>query len=176
MKHQPFETWLFETLDLSLSQSKELEEHLSLCNRCSSLATAWNEVEGRMQSTTYVAPTPGFSKRWRSNLAHNRRVADQRQLGGIFVSLSFALVLLSLMLGVQLMPLLDSVFPVIVGWFTKVVNVIVHYNLFWDILQAMGSIILEGVPLVLRVTLPFGIAGVLALWIVSLHRLNYQTI
>jgi hypothetical protein len=80
------------------------------------------------------------------------------------------------MLGVQLLPLLDSVFPVIVGWFTKVVNVIAHYNLFWDILQAMGSIILEGVPLLLRVTLPFGIAGVLALWIVSLHRLNYQTI
>jgi hypothetical protein len=85
-------------------------------------------------------------------------------------------VLLSLLLGVQLMPLLESVFPIIVVWFTKIVNVIAHYNLFWDILQGLGSIILEGIPLVFRVTLPFGIAGVLALWIVSLHRLNYQEI
>ena len=176
MKHQPFETWLFETLDLSLGQSKELEEHLSLCNRCSSLVAAWNEVEGRMQSTTFATPAPGFSKRWQSHVAQNRRAVDQRQLGGILVSLSFALVLLSLLLGVQLMPLLKSVFPIIVGWFTKIVNVIVHYNLFWDILEGLGSIILEGVPLVFRVTLPFGIAGVLALWIVSLHRLRYQDI
>lgn len=176
MKHQPFETWLFETLDLSLSQSKELEEHLSLCDRCSSLAAAWNEVEGRMRSTTYATPAPGFGKRWQAHLAQNRRVADQRQLGGVLVSLSFALVLLSLLLGVQLMPLLESVFPIIVVWFTKIVNVIAHYNLFWDILQGIGSIILEGIPLVFRVTLPFGIAGVLALWIVSLHRLNYQEI
>jgi hypothetical protein len=176
MKHQPFETWLFEKADLSLDQYKKLEEHLVLCERCSTLAAAWREVEDRIQITTYVTPAPGFSKRWVSRMAHNRRLVSQRQVNGILLSMSVALVLLGILFSVQLLPLLEPLFPIIVEGFNKVVNLIVHYNLFWEILEVMGGIILEGIPIVFQVTVPLGIVAALAIWIVSLYRLDYQII
>jgi hypothetical protein len=174
MKHQPFETWLFETADLSLDQYKELEEHLVLCKRCSTLAAAWREVEERIQTTSCATPAPGFSNRWVSRMAHNRRLISQRQINGILLSMSCALVLVSILFGAQLLPLLEPMFPIIVEGFNKIVNIIVHYNLIWEILDVMGGIILEGVPMVFQVILPLAFAGALALWIVSLYRLDYQ--
>jgi hypothetical protein len=176
MKHQPFETWLFEKADLTLDQNKELEEHLVLCERCSTIAAAWREVEDRIQKALCAAPAPSFSKRWMSRMAHNRRLASQRQVHGVLLSMSVALMLLGILVSIRLLPLLEPLFPIIVEGFNKIVNVIVHYNLVWEILDVMGGIILEGIPMIFRVTVPLGIVVVLALWIVSLYRLDYQII
>lgn len=88
--------------------------------------------------------------------------------------MSCALVLVSILFGAQLLPLLEPMFPIIVEGFNKIVNIIVHYNLIWEILDVMGGIILEGIPMVFQVILPLAFAGALALWIVSLYRLDYQ--
>lgn len=176
MKHQPFETWMFEKAGLSLDQFKELEGHLVLCERCSTIAAAWGEVEDRIQKASCAAPAPGFSKRWVSRMAHNRWLVSQRQVHGILLSMSVALMLLGILVSIRLLPLIEPLFPIIVEGFNKIVNVIVHYNLIWEILEIMGGIILEGIPMVFRVTVPLGIVVVLALWIVSLYRLEYQLI
>ncbi|MCK4962271.1 MAG: hypothetical protein KAS19_07285, partial [Anaerolineales bacterium] len=82
----------------------------------------------------------------------------------------------TLLFGAQLLPLLQPVIPAITQWFSKLVGVIAHLNLAGEIFGVLFKIMVEGIPIVYRVALPISLAGLSAIWIVSLYRLNFQNL
>jgi len=176
MKHQPFDMWLFEEEALSPDQGRALAEHLESCEHCRTLAAAWSAVEGQILSTSQIEPAPGFTQRWRVRLADDNRRSGQRQLGAVLLSMTVGLVTLTLLFGAQLLPLLKPAIPIITQWFSKIVGVIGHLNLVREILGVLFKIMVEDIPMVYRVALPISLAGLSALWIVSLHRLSFQNL
>lgn len=176
MKHQPFDMWLFEEEALSPDQDKALAEHLESCEHCRVLAAAWSAVEDQILSTSQIEPAPGFTQRWRVRLADDRHRVGQRQLGAVLLSTTVGLVTLALLFGAQLLPLLQPAIPAITQWFSKIVGVVAHLNLVREIFSVLFEIMVEGIPIVYRVTLPISLAGLSTLWIVSLYRLNFQNL
>jgi len=176
MKHLPYDTWLFEGEALSPDQDRALAEHLESCEHCRTLAAAWSAVEGQLLSTSQIEPAPGFTQRWRASLADDRHQVGQRQLGTVLLSTTVGLVTLALLFGAQLLPLLQPVIPTITQWFSKIVAVVAHLNLVREIFSVLLEIMVEGIPIVYRVILPISLAGLSALWIVSLYRLSFQNL
>lgn len=176
MKHQPFDMWLFEEEALSPDQDRALAEHLESCEHCRALAAAGRAVEGQLLTTSQIEPAPGFTQRWRACLADDRHRVGQRQLGAVLLSTIVGLVTLTLLFGAQLLPLLQPVIPAITQWFSKIVAVVAHLNLVREIFSVLLEIMVEGIPIVYRVVLPISLAGLSAVWIVSLYRLSFQNL
>ena len=173
MNHQPFDMWLFEEETPSPDQDRALAEHLESCEHCRSLVAAWGAVEGQLLSTSQIEPAPGFTQRWLASLADDRHRVGQRQLGTVLLSTTVGLVTLTLLFGAQLLPLLQPAIPAITQWFSKIVGVIAHLNLVREIFGVLLEIMVEGIPIVYRVVLPIILAGLSAMWIVSLYRLSF---
>jgi hypothetical protein len=176
MNHQPFDMWLFEEEALSPDQDRALADHLESCEHCRALAAAWRAVEGQLHSTSQIEPAPGFTQRWLASLADDRQRAGQRQLSIVLLSTTIGLVTLTLLFGAQLLPLLQPVIPAITQWFSKIIGVIAHLNLVGEIYSILFEIMVEGIPIVYRVALPISLAGLSAMWIVSLYRLSFQNL
>ena len=174
MKHQPFESWLYERKTLSQDQTRDLESHLEVCDSCRALATAWMEIEGQLFSASLIAPTSGFSHRWRSRLADYQRQINHRQMSAILLTTTVGLAMLSVLFGAELLSLLRPVVPTLMEWGGKVANLIANLNLFRLIVSILVEATVESVPLVYRVVLPFSLAGMAAFWVLSLHRLNFR--
>ena len=176
MNHQPFDKWLFEEEALSPDQGRALAEHLESCEHCHTLAAAWKAVEGQLLATSQIGPAPGFTQRWRASLADSRRRVGQRQLSTVLLATTVGLATLTLLFGAQLLPLLQPVIPAITQWFSQIVAVIAHFNLVREIFSILLEIMVEGIPIVYRVTLPISLTGLSAMWIVSLYRLGFQNL
>jgi hypothetical protein len=176
MKHQPFESWLYERETLSQDQTRDLKNHLEICERCSTLATAWMDIEGQLFSASLIAPAPGFSQRWRARLAGHQRQVNQRQMSAMLLTTSIGLAVLSVLFGAELLSLVQPVVPTLMAWGGKVANFVANLNLFRLIMGILVEATVESIPLAYRVVLPFSLAGLAAFWILSLHRLSYRRI
>lgn len=176
MKHQPFESWLYEREMLSQDQARDLKDHLEICERCSTLATAWMDIEGQLFSASLIAPAPGFSQRWRARLADHQRQANQRQMSAMLLTTTVGLAGLSILFGAELLSLLQPAIPTLVAWGGKVASLVANLNLFRLIMSILVEATVESVPLVYRVVLPFSLVGLAAFWVVTLHRLSFRRI
>jgi hypothetical protein len=176
MKHQPYESWLFEQETLSQDQSRELRDHLEICDGCHALATAWKDVEGQLMSSSLITPAPGFTQRWRSRLADHRRRTSQLQMSAVLLTTTIGSAALAFLFGAELLPLLQSAIPAFVAWSGKVANVFANLSPFQKVISILIEATLEKIPLIYQVTLPLCLAGLAALWVVSLHRFKYRRI
>lgn len=176
MKHQPYESWLFEQETLSQDQARELEDHLEICAGCHTLATAWKDIEGQLLSASMVAPAPGFTQRWRSRLADHNRRTGQLQMGAVLLATTIGSAALAFLFGVELLPLLQSAVPAFVAWSGKFAIFVANLSPFRTVIGILIEAALENIPLIYRVSLPLCLAGLTAFWVVSLHRLNYRRI
>jgi predicted anti-sigma-YlaC factor YlaD len=176
MKHQPFEYWLFERKALSRDQARDLEDHLATCDSCRALANAWTSIEDQIHSASMIAPVPGFTQRWRSRLADHRRWTNQRQMSAVLLTTTLGLVGLAILFGVELLPLLQPAIPTLMAWGSKVANLVANLNLFRMIISILIDATIDSIPLVYQVSLPLCLAGLAALWVVSLHRFSYRRI
>jgi predicted anti-sigma-YlaC factor YlaD len=176
MKHQPYESWLYERETLTKDQARDLEDHLEICDSCRALATAWADIEGQLFSASLVAPAPGFSRRWRARLADHRRRVNHRQMGALFLTTAVGLAVLSVLFGVEILPLLQPAIPTLVEWGGKVANLVANLNVFRLVMGILVEASLENIPLVYRVVLPLSLAVLAAFWVFSLHRLNDRRI
>jgi predicted anti-sigma-YlaC factor YlaD len=174
MKHQPFESWLYERETLSRDQAMDLENHLEICDSCRALSTAWMDIENQLFSASLVAPAPGFSQRWRSRLIDHRRQVYHRQMSAMLLTTTAGLAVLSVLFGAELLPLLQPAVPTLVAWGGKVANFVANLNLFRLIMGILLEATLESIPLVYRLVLPLGLSGLAAFWVLSLHRLSYR--
>jgi hypothetical protein len=166
MKHQPYESWLFEQETLSQDQSRELRDHLEICDGCHALATAWKDVEGQLMSSSLITPAPGFTQRRTSQL----------QMSAVLLTTTIGSAALAFLFGAELLPLLQSAIPAFVAWSGKVANVFANLSPFQKVISILIEATLEKIPLIYQVTLPLCLAGLAALWVVSLHRLKYRRI
>lgn len=78
MSHQPFETWIFEQATLDAEDRRTLQAHLDTCEHCRKLQKRWQPVQLELRAQRMAAPAPGFTRRWRANLAE-RRAHEQRK-------------------------------------------------------------------------------------------------
>jgi predicted anti-sigma-YlaC factor YlaD len=176
MRHQPFESWLYERETLSRDQTRDLENHLENCDSCRTLANAWMDIEGQLFSTSQVAPAPGFTQRWRARLADHQQQVNHRQMGAMLLTTATGLAVLSVLFGAELLQIVQPAIPTIVAWGGKVANFFANLNMFRLIMGILVEATVESIPLAYRVVLPFSLAGLAAVWVLSLHRLSYRMI
>ena len=68
MNHQPFREWLLLDEHLTSEQAMALADHLSSCEACTQLESAWKEAELVIRRNPQVEPLPGFTTRWQTHL------------------------------------------------------------------------------------------------------------
>lgn len=174
MKHQPFESWLYERETLSQDQARDLKHHLKICERCNTLATAWMDIEAQLFAASLIAPATGFSRRWRVRLADHQRQVNHRQMSAMLLTTTVGLAVLSILFGAELLPLVQPAIPTLAAWGGKVASLVANLNLFRLIMSILVEAIVESIPLVYRVVLPFSLTGLAAFWILSIHRLSFR--
>jgi hypothetical protein len=98
MSHQPFENSLFSEESLTSEQQRALREHLSSCETCRQVESAWLEVHQQFKRVPAIAPSPGFSLRWQERLADRRHAHQRRNSWVLFAfTLGGALILFALL-------------------------------------------------------------------------------
>jgi hypothetical protein len=97
-------------------------------------------------------------------------------MGAMFLTMSVGLAVLSILFGAEILPLLQPAIPTLLASAGKMANLAVNLNTFRLIMGILAEATLESIPLVYRVVLPLGLAGLAAFWIFSLHRLNVRRI
>ncbi|NIS79663.1 MAG: hypothetical protein GTO14_05515 [Anaerolineales bacterium] len=173
MRHQPFETWLFEQEELSGQELRALNEHLKICESCSTFAVAWSAVERKLRGAPSVAPAAGFSTRWRARLLEERKVRHQRQTLSIVFALTVGLIGLWTVAGAQLTAGLQAILPDVIAWMGQVVDVISHLNVVREIWGVILGILISGLPWIFRVGVPALLVVLAILWLSSIYRLVY---
>ena len=90
MNHRPFEDWLLDEIHLSPDQRQELEQHLRVCRRCSSLSASGAEL----RLAKMVPPRAGFVTRFSHRLALQRAADRRRRRWGAAVLVAVGLAVL----------------------------------------------------------------------------------
>ncbi len=95
MNHQPFRGWLLADDELSVEQSRLLQEHLRDCQACRQINSAWQELEAVIERSSQLEPLPGFVDRWQIRLVEHRD--HQQRLRGWYTIGATSLVVISLL-------------------------------------------------------------------------------
>jgi hypothetical protein len=136
MNHQPFREWLLSDEQLSYEQSQALKDHLSSCETCSQMESAWNEVELTIRKFPPVEPSSGFTLRWQEHLVEYQYHQQSRK-GWLSISATaFIATCLLVLLITQLWSLIQAPGPFIVIWLNRLVSVISIYYLLQNIVSS----------------------------------------
>jgi hypothetical protein len=133
MNHQPFREWLVSDEPLSAEQTQSLQAHLSSCESCSQMESAWKEVEVTIRKTHFVEPDSGFILRWQEHLVEYQ-VQQQSRLGWLTIGATtlIATGLLVLLIS-QLWSLIQAPGPYLAVWLERLVGVIYIYYILQNI-------------------------------------------
>jgi predicted anti-sigma-YlaC factor YlaD len=127
MNHQPFRGWLLADEDLTVEQSKALQEHLRECEDCRRLETSWKELEAVIDRSALLAPASGFVERWQIRLVEHQQ--HQQKLRGWYMIGATSLVvvfLLGLALA-QLWSLINAPNVYLAAMFDRLMGVVTIY-------------------------------------------------
>ncbi|MFZ2095206.1 MAG: hypothetical protein WAV05_01085 [Anaerolineales bacterium] len=127
MNHQPFREWLLSEQQLTLEQTKLLQDHLSSCDSCSRLENSWKEIEDVIHKIPPAEPVSGFTGRWQSHLAEYQLLRQKRR-GWFIISGTavFVISLLSILIS-QIWSLVQTPGPYLAMWFERLVGIISMY-------------------------------------------------
>ncbi len=84
MSHQPFESWILDSVELSLENRRTLQAHMETCKQCQRLERRWQAVSQELRARPMAAPAAGFTSRWQASLAERRLQAQRKQALRIF--------------------------------------------------------------------------------------------
>jgi predicted anti-sigma-YlaC factor YlaD len=173
MEHQPFQTWITTELPLQPEQKEELNAHLTICEDCRRLQQNWNALATQLSTPVFAEPAPGFTTRWRSNLAERRE--RQRQ-----IQVHRTLTILIVGAAVSLTALLAYVFSIyspsdiLIGLLKSGTEALIGAS---DIRQT-ATFILNSVNPVLPLTIWIIFSSILSLlsiaWVTTLWRISTQ--
>jgi cation transport ATPase len=124
MNHQPFRDWLLSDEQLSEREQQALQSHLSTCEACSQIESAWKEIELEIKRSPQVTPAPGFTDRWQANLSAYQ---VRRQSRGGWFTISATSVIVTALFGVmawQVWLMLQSPQAFLDVWLNRMVSVI----------------------------------------------------
>jgi hypothetical protein len=127
MNHQPFRDWLLSEDALSAEQAQSLQNHLSECESCSQITSAWKEVEKAIHAAPQAEPKPGFVNRWQAQLAMHEAHQQKRQ-GWISIGFTaFTAITLLIILVIRVWQLLQDPDPLIAVWLNQLAGLISNY-------------------------------------------------
>lgn len=169
MNHRPFEDWLLEGQQLTPAQKQELKNHLKTCTSC----TALTEVDLALNSTWKLAPRAGFTERFQTRLAFERKKQHTRQMWGLgllglIILLSVVVVIFEFYTTWE-----DSPIQILLSGITWLVTMFSSIKTYGSI----GLILLKVITRIIPVSLWLAAAGggflVVFVWTTSLWKLSY---
>jgi hypothetical protein len=171
MNHQPFRDWLLSDEQLSEGEKQALQDHLSTCESCSQIVSAWKEVEMEIKRVPEVAPAAGFTERWQANLATYQ--ARKQSRGGWFTIAATSIVISTLfgIMAWQGWLLLQSPDAFLAVWLNRLVGVI---SLYFIVQNFVGSSI-RYLPFytILGMVLLVGLISFMSvLWLAAYRKLS----
>jgi hypothetical protein len=136
MNHQPFRDWLLADEQLSTEQTQALQDHLSSCESCNQMVSAWKEVELAIRKNPQVEPASGFTLRWQEHLVEYQSHQLSRK-GWLTISATALIAAcLSVLLITQLWSLIQAPGPYLSVWLNRLVSVITIYYLVQNMIHS----------------------------------------
>jgi len=173
MEHNLFETWIIDQVELNSEQEYALQQHLLDCSTCQRLQRNLQAAILSIQTSTPVAPEPGFSRRWNDSLAHRRAQQQAKQISFtrniLLVGLLF---LLAMLVGYSL--LITSPMRLLVSGMQNVMSLVLCWNQLGRIAFNLISALPPIIPLAIWVLLSTGLAGLSLFWVLTLWRISRQ--
>jgi hypothetical protein len=171
MNHQPYDTWMLESENLTREQRQELRGHIEGCPKCREIQSGWHEARGVMKRQPMAVPVQGFTQRWQLNLPARRELHQRKQLWRFFLWLAAAAFISLGVLGIQIATV-ESPVLFILRSFQEVVNFCVQAT---RIIAALASWI-RVIPPVLTLAVGLGMIASFAMiffvWIYMLRRIT----
>ena len=124
MEHQPFEDWLLADQPLPPEKKRELQSHLRECSQCSALA----EVNLSLRAAKLATPPAGFTSRWQSRLATQRKSQRRRQLIGSVILVFGGVALLGWIAAPIMGPFMLAPAAWITSWITYLVYLLSSHH------------------------------------------------
>jgi hypothetical protein len=169
MGHQPFEMWLLEEDDLKPEQRQELAAHLMVCAECLELHNALTATSALLLTARPASPAPGFTLRWKENLARKRERQNQRQIWKFFLSV-FIGALISFGGLIAVLNLTNfSITDLLVPAATFIANL---FSLAGDAQVALGTNISTPVSVILWVMAASSVCLLIFGWVYVLWRIS----
>ncbi len=175
MKHQPFESWLFDAGSLTPDEGAALRQHLAACGECRALAEAWQAIEAGMLAGETAAPEPGFVSRWQLRLAQVRAKRKRRQTWAVLAATASGALVLAPILGLRLWSLISAPTEAALDWLGRLQAISVSLEALWGFLTIIGRS-LQNVPALWWVGLLLAGLWVSGLWAGLLYRFAFKTI
>jgi anti-sigma factor RsiW len=175
MSHQPFETWLLSEEPLSPEQAGALREHLTTCESCQQLSTAWSEVQHLIRQAPVVEPASGFTARWQVRLAETRLVEQRKRQRrqswwALLASLGVAILLFGLLVA-QILTVYDSPTDLLLMEASRLMGLLSTVRAIQEILTVLWGVLLSTVPPGWWAGLAAALGLLSLLWILSLRQL-----
>lgn len=170
--HRPFEDWVLSETTLSPQDTLALNEHLDQCESCRNLAAAWGEVETRLRSRVQIAPQAGFTARWQERWARERRRQQRRQTLVIMLFSVGGAVALMVLLGIILLPILQSPRPILLALVYQVTRTVASFTSTASVFGSLARPLLGIIPPSLWVGIGTAIGALAVVWIVALRKLT----
>ncbi|MCL4562227.1 MAG: zf-HC2 domain-containing protein [Chloroflexi bacterium] len=171
MNHSSYEEWLLSGEELDQEQSQALQNHLQSCPDCTNLQKSWSQLEPILSASTQVDPAPGFTQRWKDNLAL-RRAQQQRKITWRFLGFLLAGALIFFL--ALVIPQLGSL-PTPIGSLDWIVFSFISILAGIGELQEYGWIFLSSVPLIVPISiwiiLAYSLFSWSCIWFFSIWKL-----
>ncbi len=174
MDHRRFEELLFAEEPLAEAQQAELEAHLAECEACRLLAAAWRDLAPALAGAAaeVAAPEPGFAARWQRRLAAERARRARRQAWlALLLTLGAALPLAWPLLAALALAL-ASPGRLLYESLARLVVAVAHAQRLWQALTIVANGLEGTIGPALILALVTGLAGLAALWLAWMVRLN----
>ncbi|UCH61326.1 MAG: zf-HC2 domain-containing protein [Anaerolineales bacterium] len=171
-RHQPFESWIFTSEELSGAESQALQEHLQECRSCLNLTQALQGMESHLRATPLLSPMPGFTARWETRLADT--LLRQRRIQTFWVMMASigGAVLLLLLTGWMILPLLRTPLPILLAWAYQSAGVFTYIRDLGQAFFTASGTIFNLIPITLWVAILVAMGSLGALWLVAYQRLT----
>ncbi len=171
MNHQPFRGWLLSEDELSVEQSRLLQEHLRDCQACRQINSAWQELEAVIERTAQLEPLPGFVDRWQIRLVEHQ--AHQQRLRGWYTIGATSLVVVSLLVVVftQVWSLIQNPDAFLAAWVNQLA---VIASLYFTARNMASSMSLPGpIYTLAAMVLVFGLVSFTSvLWLATYRKIS----
>lgn len=171
MNHQHIKEWLISDDPLTPEQSRIIEDHLSGCESCRHLQTAWSEVFNFIKTTPVMEPRPGFLKRWESRLIQQQRQTQKRLTWIVFGAMTIIAVIIMILLGYQIFEIIRSPQQIVLVFLSRVAIFISYLNITKDYVS-LFSIYLPDIPVPIFILIS-GITTLLCvLWLAVFKQIS----
>ena len=176
MDHLPFEAMLFEVKQLTPAQRTELESHLASCSACTELARALIQMEDHLAGAAMVAPAEGFNLRFLSRLKARQRQAHGRLFGLSVMLITAGVVVLAVLFGGEIISWLAPWVSTGLKSLAEITRISALFSLLGDFTALLVENIVGGLSPAYLLAGSVAFSGMLGIWILSLYRMNTQSV